>query len=224
VLSDRCDDTIYAPKACSVGISAEAACPAPNLDTVEALLTRLTGIEAMTSSFGGQLLAEPAAFAAMAQAQARELSDGPQPEAWQAAVTAWDQCGDRYWAAVCKFRTADALLRAKGDRNVAAGVAAEALDVARALGAAPLVADLEVLERRGRLAGGSVADKPLRRFGLTDREAEVLDLIAEGRSNRQIGGALFISDKTVSVHVRNLLRKLGVDSRTEAAEMRRRLG
>ena len=222
-ISDRCDDMIYAPKACSVGISAEAACPAPNPGTVEALTTRLSGIEAMARSFGGQLLAEPAAFAAMARAEARELSGTPQPEAWQAAAMAWDRCGDLYWTAVCRFRTADALLRAKGDRNVAARITAEALAAARSAGAAPLEADLEVLIRRGRLAARSTPDTPLRRLGLTEREAEVLDLLAEARTNRQIGDVLFISEKTVSVHVTNLLRKLGVQSRAEAAEMRRRL-
>ena len=51
----------------------------------------------------------------------------------------------------------------------------------------------------------------------------MLDLLAEGRTNRQIGDVLFISEKTASVHVTNLLRKLGVQSRTEAAEMSRRL-
>jgi DNA-binding NarL/FixJ family response regulator len=79
-----------------------------------------------------------------------------------------------------------------------------------------------VLSRRGRLAAGSAPDKP--RLGLTEREAEVLDLLAEERTNRQIGDVLFISEKTVSVHVTNLLRKLGVQSRTEAADMPRRLG
>ena len=81
-ISDRCDDMIYAPKACSVGISAEAASPAPDIGIVEALLTRLSDIEALARSFGGQLLAEPAAFAAMARAEARELSGSPRPEAW----------------------------------------------------------------------------------------------------------------------------------------------
>jgi DNA-binding NarL/FixJ family response regulator len=222
-ISDRCDDMTYAPKACSVGISAEAACPAPDLGTVEALTTRLSGIEAMARSFGGQLLAEPAAFTAMARAEARELSGGPHPEAWQAAATAWDHCGDQYWAALCKFKTADALLRAKGDRNVAARITAEALAAARSLGAAPLAADLQLLTQRGRLAAGSTPDEPLRPLGLTRREAEVLGLLAEGRTNRQIGDVLFISEKTASVHVTNLLRKLGVESRTEAAEMSRRL-
>ena len=137
--------------------------------------------------------------------------------------TAWDHCGDQYWAAVCRFRTADALLRAKGDRSAAAQLAAGALAVARSRGAAPLAADLELLSRRGRLAAGSSPDDALRRLGLTGREAEVLGLLTEGRTNRQIGDALFISEKTASVHVTNLLRKLGVGSRVEAAEMSRRL-
>jgi DNA-binding NarL/FixJ family response regulator len=160
----------------------------------------------------------------MARAEAGELGGGPQPGAWHAAAAAWDHCGDQYWAAVCKHRAADALLRAKGDRHAAARIAAEALATARSLGAAPLAADLEALIRRGRLAAGPVQDQPLRRLGLTEREAEVLDLVAEGRTNRQIGDILFISEKTASVHVTNLLRKLGVASRTEAAEMSRRLG
>jgi DNA-binding CsgD family transcriptional regulator len=109
------------------------------------------------------------------------------------------------------------------DRSVAAQIAAEALAVARSLGAAPLAADLELLSRRGRLAAGSSPADALRRLGLTEREAEVLGLLAEGRTNRQIGDALFISEKTASVHVTNLLRKLGVGSRVEAAEMSRRL-
>ena len=60
--------------------------------------------------------------------------------------------------------------------------------------------------------------------GLTAREREVLRLIAEGRSNREIGAALFISAKTASVHVSNILAKLGVASRTEAAAMALRDG
>jgi len=209
---------------CSIGIAAEAACPAPDPRTVAALTTRLSDLEAIARSFGGQLLAEPAAFAAMARAEAAELSGDPQPGAWHAAAAAWDHCGDQYWAAVCKHRAADALLRAKGDRTTAASLATSALATARALGAAPLAADLEALIRRGRLAVGPALDQPLRRLGLTERETEVLGLVAEGRTNRQIGDILFISEKTVSVHVTNLLRKLGVNSRTEAAEMSRRLG
>jgi DNA-binding CsgD family transcriptional regulator len=62
--------------------------------------------------------------------------------------------------------------------------------------------------------------RPISRPG----ELEVLALLVEGRSNRQIAEALFISDKTASVHVTNLLAKLGVHSRLEAAAAARRLG
>jgi DNA-binding CsgD family transcriptional regulator len=61
-------------------------------------------------------------------------------------------------------------------------------------------------------------------FGLTDREREVLRLVAAGRSNGQIASALFISPKTASVHVSNILAKLGVGGRVEAAAVAHRLG
>jgi DNA-binding NarL/FixJ family response regulator len=60
-------------------------------------------------------------------------------------------------------------------------------------------------------------------FGLTDRERQVLELITEGATNRQIGAALFMAEKTASVHVSRILRKLGVSSRTQAAAVAHRL-
>ena len=59
---------------------------------------------------------------------------------------------------------------------------------------------------------------------MTDREREVLGLVAAGRSNGQIATALFISPKTASVHVSNILAKLGVGGRVEAAGVAHRLG
>ena len=64
----------------------------------------------------------------------------------------------------------------------------------------------------------------LARFGLTEREREVLTLLAAGRSNTEIGQALFISNKTASVHVSNIVAKLGVSGRVEAAAVAYRLG
>jgi DNA-binding CsgD family transcriptional regulator len=61
-------------------------------------------------------------------------------------------------------------------------------------------------------------------FGLSKREHEVLALISEGRTNREIGERLFISQKTVGVHVGNILSKLGVSGRVEAAAVAIRLG
>lgn len=61
-------------------------------------------------------------------------------------------------------------------------------------------------------------------WGLSGREREVLAMLADGRTNRQIGEALFISDKTASVHVTHILAKMGVSSRTEAALLAARAG
>jgi DNA-binding NarL/FixJ family response regulator len=60
-------------------------------------------------------------------------------------------------------------------------------------------------------------------FGLTPRERQVLALIAEGATNRQIGAALFMAEKTASVHVSRILSKLGVRSRTQAAAVAHRM-
>jgi DNA-binding CsgD family transcriptional regulator len=77
----------------------------------------------------------------------------------------------------------------------------------------------------GETAGDTAAPAdPLARFGLTEREREILELLAAGRSNPQIAESLFISPKTASVHVSNILAKLGVDSRVEAAAVAHRLG
>jgi len=98
----------------------------------------------------------------------------------------------------------------------------------------PLRGALDDLARRARLGGtgppgGGAAPSGAGATaaalgGLTAREREVLRLIAEGRSNREIGAVLFISAKTASVHVSNILGKLGVASRTEAAAVALREG
>jgi len=72
-------------------------------------------------------------------------------------------------------------------------------------------------------AGEPAVDGSLESFGLTDREREVLRLVAAGRSNPQIAAELFISPKTASVHVSNIIGKLNVSSRGEAAALAHRL-
>jgi len=97
------------------------------------------------------------------------------------------------------------------------------------MGAVPLLDDLLALARRARLAvdddrPAEAAEPAAVPFGLTEREREVLALVAAGRSNGQIASALFISPKTASVHVSNILAKLGVTGRVEAASVAYRLG
>ncbi|WP_277500945.1 response regulator transcription factor, partial [Nocardioides sp. ChNu-99] len=73
--------------------------------------------------------------------------------------------------------------------------------------------------------GGARAARPDRTDEpLTSREREILGLVAQGRSNGEIARQLFISVKTVSVHVSNILAKLGASGRTEAAALARRKG
>jgi DNA-binding NarL/FixJ family response regulator len=100
------------------------------------------------------------------------------------------------------------------------------------MGAVPLCQEAEALGRRARLRTGAVADAPAddgaggpaQQLGLTPRELEVLLLVAEGRTNREIGTELFMSEKTASVHVSRILAKLGVGGRVEAAAVAHRLG
>jgi DNA-binding NarL/FixJ family response regulator len=87
---------------------------------------------------------------------------------------------------------------------------------ARRLGAEPLLSELRELGTAPRRSSVTASES------LTAREREVLSLVAAGRTNRQIGQALFISGKTASVHVSNILAKLGAGSRTEAAAIARR--
>ncbi|MBI2775825.1 MAG: AAA family ATPase [Chloroflexi bacterium] len=78
----------------------------------------------------------------------------------------------------------------------------------------------------GRIAAAFVGpprERPSAAFGLSNREREVLGLIVKGRTNREIGERLFISQKTVGVHVGNILSKLGVSGRVEAAMLAVRL-
>ena len=113
-----------------------------------------------------------------------------------------------------------AVLRGSGDPAGATAVAEAARATAHRLDARPILDELVVLgSAPSRSAGGSTDPATL-----TPREREILALVAEGRSNGEIGKQLFIATKTVSVHVSNILGKLGAASRTEAAAVARRRG
>jgi DNA-binding NarL/FixJ family response regulator len=98
-----------------------------------------------------------------------------------------------------------------------------------ALGAAPLQNQIEALARIARITlrePTPLADQdppPAALALLTTREREILAFLVAGRSNREIAKALFISDKTVSVHVTNILRKTNTTTRIEAAALAERL-
>jgi DNA-binding CsgD family transcriptional regulator/tetratricopeptide (TPR) repeat protein len=155
--------------------------------------------------------------------RARGVSSGDE---WRAVADSWAELSRPALAAYARFRAAEALFGAHGDRSAAADSLRAAHDTAMRLGAAPLRADIERLARQARVALDGADDDRLAKdpLGLTDREAEVIRLVAAGRSNQQIADELFITRKTASVHVSNILGKLGVANRVEAAAVAQRLG
>lgn len=163
---------------------------------------------------------EGQAWLARAEAEWVRVVSGPDAAAWSAAVTAFGY-GDVYERARCRLRYAEALVAA-GRREEAVAEARAVRETADALGAIPLREQVDALVRRGRLSDTPGADD--RAGALTAREQEVLRLLTLGRSNRQIGDELFISGKTASVHVSNILAKLGASSRGEAVAIAYREG
>jgi ATP/maltotriose-dependent transcriptional regulator MalT len=203
---------------------------APDDGTASALLERLG--QAATGPAGAGI-PELAAWRATALAERTRQEGQPDPAAWAAAATGWERLGQPYRVAYACYRQAEAMLAGAGGRDTAAAVLGHAADLTGRLGARPLDAEVRALARRARLAlvpsaSGAApaadAPTPAEQLGLTQREAEVLALLAAGRSNRQIAQELFISPKTAGVHVSNILAKLGVAGRVEAAAIAHRLG
>ncbi|GGU43944.1 helix-turn-helix transcriptional regulator [Streptomyces lavendofoliae] len=160
--------------------------------------------------------------AELARAEGRDDADR-----WAEVVAVLGPLERPYELARARHRWADALLARGGRRDGAAELVREAHLVAAHLGARPLREDLELLAARARLPLGAPRDtapEPENEgFGLTPREQDVLRLVAAGRTNRQIAEELYISPKTASVHVSNILAKLGVSGRGEAAALAHRL-
>jgi DNA-binding CsgD family transcriptional regulator len=171
-----------------------------------------------------------AAFGALAAAEDARRDGSDSRATWRAVADAWQLLGQPYREAYARLREAGAAVRA-GRREQAARALAACESIAGQLPSPPLLALASELARRGRLAGPAGPPRPpdgvtaaRARFDLTDREADVLALLVKGDSNRQIARALFISDRTVAVHVSRILDKLGVRNRTEAATLGAHLG
>jgi DNA-binding NarL/FixJ family response regulator len=175
-----------------------------------------------------QLGPEGRGWLARCEAEHARLTAANSPAVWERVLAEFAP-DYVYETARTQWRLAEALVEA-GRRDEAAVVWRAARDTASQLRAAPLGAALDDLARRARLdpgtqasqGNGASASSPL--AALTAREREVLSLLAKGRSNREIGTELFITPKTASVHVSNILSKLGAASRTEAAAIAYREG
>jgi DNA-binding CsgD family transcriptional regulator len=141
------------------------------------------------------------------------------------AIEAYDDLGYVYEAASCRLRLAETVLGSGGSRDEAAPILRAAADTAARLRAEPLLAAVAGLAGRARIdLGAQTGGGDDLGVGLTAREQDVLGLLAGGLTNREIGDALFISEKTASVHVSNILGKFGVGGRGAAVAMALRLG
>jgi DNA-binding CsgD family transcriptional regulator len=203
-------------------------------------LEMLTNLMEQFASTDSRVFTEARGNLALAEAEASRMLDRPEPQAWAAAAMLFADSRRPYELAWCRYRQGEAILAAKGPRSEAEAALSEAWLICRELGAVPLRESIERLARAARLelpAAPAVELGPsglvdedegrasalLDPFGLTTREREVLALLAEGYTNRRIADALFISESTAGVHVSNILGKLGVSNRVEAAAIALRL-
>jgi DNA-binding NarL/FixJ family response regulator len=150
-------------------------------------------------------------------------------EAWLQAAAVWELLREPYPQAVSLARAAEAALTARRAKAEVAAWLESAREIASPLGAAPLLRALDSVALRGRLPAQPRRDEPAtpappRPLGLTPRELDVLRLIAKGYTNARIADTLFISRKTAAAHVSNILGKLEVARRAEAAAIAAQLG
>ncbi len=151
------------------------------------------------------------------------------PDSWQRVAVRWRDLGRPHRYAYARWRQAEALVLAGAPRDGIAEILTDAADSARTH--VPLREEIEALSKAARipLVRAARADAPGRKgserpFGLTEREDQVLRLVARGLTNANIGAELYVSPKTVSVHVTGILRKLHATSRSEAAWIARQAG
>jgi DNA-binding CsgD family transcriptional regulator/tetratricopeptide (TPR) repeat protein len=188
-----------------------------------ALLARLES--RLTSAFPlGAAPPRVSADIALCRAEVRRAGGDSDHDAWSAAVTAADAAGHSTRSIYARWRLTEALLE-HSTRDRAEGALREAAHRAAATEHEPLTREIVALARRARISlttdpGPSAATH----FGLTPRETEVLGLLADGLTNKQIAATLYISDKTAEHHVSRILGKLSVSTRTAAGSLAHQLG
>ena len=239
----RYDDPIYVLRLAAVGARAEA-------DLAERARAAREGARKVREAIGGAARlretarrraagrsppgTEEAALLATIDAEQARAEGAHRPALWATAVEAWEAHGHVPWIAYARWRAAEALVGARAPRAEVARALASARELAARLGTAPVEQEVDLLARRARIefpapeaagpAPGPVLPAGVERLGLTAREIDVLQLLAAGRTNRQIAAELYISARTAGVHVSSILRKLSVSTRGEAAAAAHRLG
>ena len=153
------------------------------------------------------------------RASAEDRADG-----WSELADRWEQLGRPLRGAYARLREAQAALGEGLSRDRVRDALLLAHAAARNIGAQPLLEEIELVGRRLRVRAGGETEALAEAAGLTPRELDVLRLIAQGRTNPEIGQTLYMSPKTASVHVSRILSKLDVKTRTEAVATAHRLG
>jgi DNA-binding CsgD family transcriptional regulator/tetratricopeptide (TPR) repeat protein len=171
-----------------------------------------------------------ATFAVMCTAETSRAEGRSDPALWAQVAELWEQRQQPYPAAYGRLRRAEALLAGRSRSAAATGELVHAARTARALDAVPFLAEITDLAKRARIQLDTPDSDdehiPSPRAGsesaldaLTARELEVLVELASGLTNRQIASRLFISEKTVGVHVSRIFTKFGVHSRVQASAL-----
>jgi DNA-binding CsgD family transcriptional regulator/SLT domain-containing protein len=194
------------------------------LAKADQLVEQAHSIITETTTAGGTTNPDQIGYLLLTQAERSRLAPKPDPHLWAELTADRAAATDPYLAAYARFRQAEAILLSRGPRSKAKPLLREAAHTATRLHARPLMAAIEDLAQRAGINLTEPAPKPNppaaphhTGFDLTPREKEILNLLAQGLSNKQIAQTLFISTKTASVHVSAIIRKLGVTSRIQAA-------
>ncbi|HEY3926482.1 MAG TPA: AAA family ATPase [Acidothermaceae bacterium] len=230
VLVTATDDASRRAHMCAIGTRALAdglALKQANGQRVATSLALAQGaalvVEASRLVDGGAGLRPPQAMACIAMCVAEESRlTRSEPSLWAAAVASWEAAHEPYRAAYCQWRQAEALLGNRVGRREAEACLQAAFATASRIGAVPLRTRIEQLAQRARITLADAVvlpSSPATALGLTPRELEILAQLADGMTDREIAEALFISKKTASVHVSNVLHKLDVTNRVEAGRV-----
>jgi ATP/maltotriose-dependent transcriptional regulator MalT len=227
----RSDDLVLMGVLAWHGLRAEAEARSAGGTVDPAAVRRLTAVvDRMAEGAGhaaGPVRAVVDGYRDLCAAELTRIADRPDPHPWLRAATAWDKRHQPYPAAYARLRMAEASFARKTRRTAATTALREAYGTAQAMGAKPFAAEIEAVAARARVTLGAApesaagpgpdAGDPL--AVLTGREREVLAAVAEGLTNREIGQRLFISERTVGVHVGHIFDKLQVRTRVQASRV-----
>jgi DNA-binding CsgD family transcriptional regulator len=169
------------------------------------------------------------AYLDLCTAELSRIEDRHDPEPWARAAAVWDRRLQPYPAAYARLRQAEAALHRKSRKATTTALLRQAYATTTAMGARPLAAEIVGVAQRFKVALADDAATVLMtppdlgpddELGvLTTREREVLAAVAEGLTNREIGERLFISERTVGVHVGHIFDKLQVRTRVQASRV-----